>query len=87
MLRAERPERSRDEGGWFLGPSLVDNVRPGMALHSDELFGPVLSVVRASSYADAIAVMARIHLGTQRRSSAARARREAGSAPNLLRCP
>src|SRR6267154_1838946 len=33
--------------GWFLGPSLVDHVRPGMAVHSDEIFGPVLSVVRA----------------------------------------
>src|SRR5882724_1581190 len=31
--------------GWFLGPSLVDHVRPGMAVHSDEIFGPVLSVV------------------------------------------
>lgn len=52
-----------EDGGWFLGPSLVDNVRPGMALHSDELFGPVLSVVRASSYADAIAVIGAHPLG------------------------
>jgi malonate-semialdehyde dehydrogenase (acetylating) / methylmalonate-semialdehyde dehydrogenase len=49
--------------GWFLGPSLVDHVRPGMALHSDELFGPVLSVVRAASYEDAVAIIAGHPLG------------------------
>ena len=50
----------RGEGkgdGWFLGPSLVDHVRPGMAVHSDEIFGPVLSVVRATSYEDAVAII------------------------------
>src|SRR5712691_3685551 len=31
------------EGGWFLGPSLVDHVRAGMTVNADELFGPVLS--------------------------------------------
>jgi malonate-semialdehyde dehydrogenase (acetylating) / methylmalonate-semialdehyde dehydrogenase len=51
------------EGGWFLGPSLVDHVRPGMALHSDELFGPVLSVVRAANYEEAVAVIAEHPLG------------------------
>jgi malonate-semialdehyde dehydrogenase (acetylating)/methylmalonate-semialdehyde dehydrogenase len=50
--------------GWFLGPrSLVDHVRPGMALHSDELFGPVLSVVRATSFEEAIAIIAGHPLG------------------------
>ena len=48
-------EANRD--GWFLGPSLVDHVRPGMAVHSDEIFGPVLSVVRAASYEDAVAII------------------------------
>jgi malonate-semialdehyde dehydrogenase (acetylating)/methylmalonate-semialdehyde dehydrogenase len=50
-------------GGWFLGPSLVDHVRPGMAVHSDELFGPVLSVVRAASYEEAVAIIAGHPLG------------------------
>ena len=49
--------------GWFLGPSLVDHVRPGMAVHSDEIFGPVLSVVRAASYDDAVAIIAGHPLG------------------------
>jgi malonate-semialdehyde dehydrogenase (acetylating) / methylmalonate-semialdehyde dehydrogenase len=49
--------------GWFLGPSLVDHVRPGMALHSDELFGRVLSVVRAANYEEAVAIIAAHPLG------------------------
>jgi malonate-semialdehyde dehydrogenase (acetylating)/methylmalonate-semialdehyde dehydrogenase len=49
--------------GWFLGPSLVDHVRPGMTLHADELFGPVLSVVRVDSYEDAVATIAEHPLG------------------------
>ena len=36
--------------GFFLNPSLVDDVRPGMKVYDDEVFGPVLSVVRVHSY-------------------------------------
>ena len=40
--------------GFYLGPCLVDQVKPGMKLYEDEIFGPVLSVVRAQSYDEAI---------------------------------
>ena len=40
--------------GFFLGASLVDGVGPDMAVYRDEIFGPVLSVVRADTYADAL---------------------------------
>ena len=40
--------------GFWLGPSLLDNVTPGNAAYTDEIFGPVLSVVRVSSYSDAV---------------------------------
>jgi malonate-semialdehyde dehydrogenase (acetylating)/methylmalonate-semialdehyde dehydrogenase len=40
--------------GFWLGPTLFDRVRPGMKVYSDEIFGPVLSVVRVSSYEDAV---------------------------------
>jgi malonate-semialdehyde dehydrogenase (acetylating)/methylmalonate-semialdehyde dehydrogenase len=40
--------------GFWLGPSLLDHVTPGNAAYTDEIFGPVLSVVRAKSYADAV---------------------------------
>ncbi len=43
-----------DSDGFFLGVSLVDGVRPGMNVYDDEIFGPVLAVVRVSSYAEAV---------------------------------
>ena len=36
--------------GFFLNPTLLDNVTPEMACYTDEIFGPVLSVVRVDSY-------------------------------------
>jgi malonate-semialdehyde dehydrogenase (acetylating) / methylmalonate-semialdehyde dehydrogenase len=36
--------------GFFLNPSLIDHVQPGMACYDDEIFGPVLSVVRVGGY-------------------------------------
>jgi malonate-semialdehyde dehydrogenase (acetylating)/methylmalonate-semialdehyde dehydrogenase len=45
------------ENGFFLGPCLFDRVRPGMAVYEDEIFGPVLCVVRAGSYDEAIALV------------------------------
>ena len=41
-------------GGFFLGPCLVDHVRPDMKIYQDEVFGPVLSVVRVASFGDAV---------------------------------
>jgi malonate-semialdehyde dehydrogenase (acetylating) / methylmalonate-semialdehyde dehydrogenase len=43
--------------GFWLGPSVLDNVRPTMSCYTDEIFGPVLSVVRAPTYADALGVV------------------------------
>jgi malonate-semialdehyde dehydrogenase (acetylating) / methylmalonate-semialdehyde dehydrogenase len=43
--------------GFWLGPTVLDHVRPGMRCYTDEIFGPVLSVVRAGSYADALDVI------------------------------
>jgi malonate-semialdehyde dehydrogenase (acetylating)/methylmalonate-semialdehyde dehydrogenase len=40
--------------GFFLGPSLIDNAKPGMACYDKEIFGPVLSVVRVETYAEAV---------------------------------
>ena len=47
-------EPDGDAGGFWLGPSLFDEVRPGMSVYTDEIFGPVLSVVRASTYESAV---------------------------------
>jgi malonate-semialdehyde dehydrogenase (acetylating) / methylmalonate-semialdehyde dehydrogenase len=48
---------SSTEGGFWLGPSLLDHVTPAMSCYTDEIFGPVLSVVRSDSYADALGVI------------------------------
>jgi malonate-semialdehyde dehydrogenase (acetylating)/methylmalonate-semialdehyde dehydrogenase len=40
--------------GFFLGASLLDHVRPGMRVYDDEIFGPVLCVVRVAGYDDAV---------------------------------
>jgi malonate-semialdehyde dehydrogenase (acetylating) / methylmalonate-semialdehyde dehydrogenase len=40
--------------GFFLNPSLLDNVRPGTKAYDDEIFGPVLSVVRVHSYDEGV---------------------------------
>jgi malonate-semialdehyde dehydrogenase (acetylating)/methylmalonate-semialdehyde dehydrogenase len=40
--------------GYFLGPSLIDNAKPGMRCYDNEIFGPVLGVVRVSTYAEAL---------------------------------
>ncbi|TCK25659.1 CoA-acylating methylmalonate-semialdehyde dehydrogenase [Pseudonocardia endophytica] len=42
--------------GWFLGGTLFDRVTPDMSLYRDEIFGPVLSVVRATDYEQALAL-------------------------------
>ncbi|MGO9583004.1 MAG: CoA-acylating methylmalonate-semialdehyde dehydrogenase [Acidimicrobiales bacterium] len=39
-----------DAGGFWLGPTLFDKVTPQMSLYTDEIFGPVLSVVRVPTY-------------------------------------
>jgi malonate-semialdehyde dehydrogenase (acetylating)/methylmalonate-semialdehyde dehydrogenase len=46
-----------DAAGFWLGPTLFDHVTPEMDLYVDEIFGPVLSVVRVASYDDALALV------------------------------
>ena len=46
-----------DGDGFFLRPTLFDNVAPGMPVYDDEIFGPVLSVVRVASYDDGLAMI------------------------------
>jgi malonate-semialdehyde dehydrogenase (acetylating) / methylmalonate-semialdehyde dehydrogenase len=43
-----------DGDGFFLGPSLIDNITPEMANYRDEIFGPVLGVTRVDTYDEAI---------------------------------
>jgi malonate-semialdehyde dehydrogenase (acetylating)/methylmalonate-semialdehyde dehydrogenase len=45
------------EDGFFLGATLFDDVTPDMTIYRDEIFGPVLSVVRVDGYEDAIGLV------------------------------
>ena len=47
------------EGGFFLGTTLFDDVTPDMKIYQDEIFGPVLVVLRAQALEDAIALVNR----------------------------
>ncbi|MCH9840918.1 MAG: CoA-acylating methylmalonate-semialdehyde dehydrogenase [Actinomycetia bacterium] len=47
-------EGTLPEKGFFLNPSLIDNVRPGMKVYDEEIFGPVLSVIRVDTYEEAV---------------------------------
>ena len=47
------------ENGFFVGPTLFDAVTPAMAIYRDEIFGPVLSVVRVASLTEAIELVNR----------------------------
>lgn len=40
----------KSSSGYFLGTSLIDNLKPGMKVYDDEIFGPVLGVVRVKTY-------------------------------------
>src|SRR5207244_13594071 len=42
------------ENGFFMGGCLFDEVRPDMHIYKEEIFGPVLSVVRAKDYEEAL---------------------------------
>ncbi|UCE32506.1 MAG: CoA-acylating methylmalonate-semialdehyde dehydrogenase [Burkholderiales bacterium] len=46
-----------NENGFFIGPCLFDEVKPGMRIYNEEIFGPVLSVVRAESFDEALALV------------------------------
>jgi len=43
--------------GFYLGCTLLDHVRPGMKVYDDEIFGPVLGVVRVQTYDEAVALV------------------------------
>jgi malonate-semialdehyde dehydrogenase (acetylating)/methylmalonate-semialdehyde dehydrogenase len=45
------------EDGFWLGPTLIDHVTPEMSVYTDEIFGPVLSVVRVDTYDEALALI------------------------------
>jgi malonate-semialdehyde dehydrogenase (acetylating)/methylmalonate-semialdehyde dehydrogenase len=50
----QHPVTGGDPDGFWLGPSVLDHVTPAMSCYTDEIFGPVLSVLRVPSYEAAV---------------------------------
>jgi len=48
---------SKEDGGFFLGVSLLDHVTPDMECYQNEIFGPVLEVVRTHDYPEALKIV------------------------------
>ena len=51
------------EDGYFVGPSLFDHVRPEMESYKEEIFGPVLQIVRAQNFEEALALPSKHQYG------------------------
>jgi malonate-semialdehyde dehydrogenase (acetylating)/methylmalonate-semialdehyde dehydrogenase len=63
MLRDGRREMNELARGYFLGPTILDRVQPEMTVAHEELFAPVLSVIRVADLEDAIRVVNRSRYG------------------------
>jgi malonate-semialdehyde dehydrogenase (acetylating)/methylmalonate-semialdehyde dehydrogenase len=48
---------SQHQQGYFVGPTLFDQVTPQMTIYREEIFGPVLAVVRVRSFAEGLALI------------------------------
>jgi malonate-semialdehyde dehydrogenase (acetylating)/methylmalonate-semialdehyde dehydrogenase len=54
VVDGRNPQVNGAANGFWLGPTLFDNVKPNMSIYTDEIFGPVLSVVRVNSYEEGV---------------------------------
>ncbi|MBO1910931.1 aldehyde dehydrogenase family protein, partial [Microvirga sp. 3-52] len=54
LLRDGRRDESTSEGGYFVGPTIFDNVTSEMKIWKEEIFAPVLSIVRVETLQEAI---------------------------------
>ena len=63
VLGGSRPRSARTADGWFYRPTIFSNVKRGSRLAVEEIFGPVLSVIRVGSYEDAVKVNNEVRYG------------------------
>ncbi|MBD0381789.1 CoA-acylating methylmalonate-semialdehyde dehydrogenase [Paenibacillus sedimenti] len=54
LVRDGRKDAAVEDKGYFVGPTIFDNVKQGMKIWQDEIFAPVLSIVRVNTLAEAI---------------------------------
>jgi malonate-semialdehyde dehydrogenase (acetylating)/methylmalonate-semialdehyde dehydrogenase len=69
---------AKNPNGYFLGPTIFDEVTPDMVIGREEIFGPVLCIMRAKNFDDAVEIVQRHELGnaTSIFTSSGRAARE-----------
>lgn len=56
LIRDGRKDKAAQEKGYFVGPTIFDNVKPDMQIWQDEIFAPVLSIARVKDLDEAIAL-------------------------------
>ncbi len=57
VVDGRNPVVDGEAGGFWLGPTLFDHVKTDMTIYTDEIFGPVLSVVRVKSYEEGVGLI------------------------------
>jgi len=57
VVDGRNPQVSGAADGFWLGPTLFDDVKPDMSIYTDEIFGPVLSVIRVAIYDEGLALI------------------------------
>ncbi|QDQ02146.1 CoA-acylating methylmalonate-semialdehyde dehydrogenase [Lysinibacillus fusiformis] len=57
------PDIAQNSNGFYLGPTLLDNVKPGMEIYEQEVFGPARNVVRVATLEEAIQLINEHELG------------------------
>ena len=57
VVDGRNPTVAGNSNGFWLGPTLFDHVTPAMSIYTDEIFGPVLSVVRVNTYEAGLALI------------------------------
>jgi malonate-semialdehyde dehydrogenase (acetylating)/methylmalonate-semialdehyde dehydrogenase len=56
LLDGRNPSVAGREGGFWIGPTIIDHVRPEMSIAREEVFGPVLAIIRTSDVDQALAI-------------------------------
>lgn len=63
LVRDGRTDGAKQPQGYFLGPTILDHAKPEMVVVQDEIFAPVLSVMRAASFEEGLQVISASRYG------------------------
>ncbi len=63
VLDGRNHKDPKHPNGWYLGPSIFDEVTPQMTIGKEEIFGPVLSIMRAKDFDEAVEIVRAHELG------------------------